>query len=64
MKWRLPILVAVLIGVIVYGWVTDHRGPAFPDGSFLEALRGMAMLLAVFGVIAWSWAVIRDLLKK
>ena len=64
MKWRLPLLVAALLGVIAYAWASDRRGPAFADGSFREALRSTAMLLVVFGVIAVFWALIRELLKK
>ena len=57
---RLGVLLAVLAGVLAWGWATDRAGPAFPHGLFAEVVGQTAVLVGLVGAVALLWRVVRN----
>jgi len=60
LRWRLRILVALLLAVIAWAWVTDGSGPAYPHGRFAALMGETVLLVAVVGLGGFVWREIRS----
>ena len=62
-KWRLRLLVVVLVALIAHAWITDRRTPASPGGTFGEAVDGVVLLLLVVGGVTFFWTWLGELFR-
>ncbi len=57
-KWRLPVLMAVLVGLLVYELATDSR-----DKGFAGSVIGTAFVFFVGGVFAYFKSLFTDIYR-
>jgi hypothetical protein len=53
--WRPAMLIAVLLGLLAWVWITDRPSPAYPHGQFgpLLLLAGLVVAVAGVGISYW-----------
>lgn len=55
MRWRLGILVGLLLGLLAWVWATDRPSPAYPHGQLgpMVGWAGLVVGLTACGVFLW-----------
>jgi hypothetical protein len=54
-RWRLPLLLAALVGLLVYVWATDGPGPAWGQSRFWSLMWESAIIVGIATIVVGAW---------